>query len=347
MQTPVSATASPVFSRPGPEWNQKIQGHPSAGIFHSLEWGRVLESTYHYRPCYGSIEGNGSCLPLFEINSPLTGRRGIALPFTDECPPLIQDDSDWNTLYRAVLEYGKQCGWKYFEYRGGLPPSPGTAPSISFYHHLVRLVDGPDKVFKSFDSAHRRAIRKAEASNLRVERSAAPESIRHYYRLHEQTRRKHGLPPQPFAFFSQIQEQVLSKGFGFVWLVWLDEKPIAGAVFFHFGRRAIYKFGASDPDFLPIRGNNLGMWKAIEWYSQNGWEELSMGRTELENAGLRRFKLGWGAEEEMLEYYRYDFARQACVSTPDKVTGWHNRVFRAMPLFASRWAGRMIYRHIA
>ena len=35
------------------------------------------------------------------------------------------------------------------------------------------------------------------------------------------------------------------------------------------------------------------------------------------------------------------------VTARDEASGWHNRVFRALPLSLSRLAGVLLYRHIA
>ena len=37
-------------------------------------------------------------LPLMEVDSWLTGRRGISLPFTDECEPLYPDAESFKNL---------------------------------------------------------------------------------------------------------------------------------------------------------------------------------------------------------------------------------------------------------
>jgi len=37
-----------------------------------------------------------------------------------------------------------------------------------------------------------------------------------------------------------------------------------------------------------------------------GYETLSLGRSDLEHEGLRRFKASWGAEEKECVYFRYD-----------------------------------------
>ncbi len=37
-------------------------------------------------------------LPMMEINSRITGKRWVALPFTDHCSPLLQDKNDLEKL---------------------------------------------------------------------------------------------------------------------------------------------------------------------------------------------------------------------------------------------------------
>jgi lipid II:glycine glycyltransferase (peptidoglycan interpeptide bridge formation enzyme) len=124
-------------------------------------------------------------------------------------------------------------------------------------------------------------------------------------------------------------------------------QPVAGAVFLHFGRHAIYKFGASDEAHQQLRANNLVMWRAILHYASEGFSDLDFGRTSLGNDGLRKFKLGWGAGEEQVAYTRYDLRHSAYVTARDAAHGWHNRLFRALPPPLSRLAGALLYRHIA
>ena len=69
-----------------PNWDDLISCHPSATPFHSSGWARVLRDTYAFTPYYACVfngETLSTCLPLMEVNSFLTGRRGVSLPFTD------------------------------------------------------------------------------------------------------------------------------------------------------------------------------------------------------------------------------------------------------------------------
>jgi lipid II:glycine glycyltransferase (peptidoglycan interpeptide bridge formation enzyme) len=123
------------------------------------------------------------------------------------------------------------------------------------------------------------------------------------------------------------------------------DKPIAGGVYFHFGEKAVYKYGASDLNYQNLRANNLVMWEAIKWYSSNGYKSLCFGRTEPENRGLIQFKSGWGTTEQPINYYRYDLKKGSFVSGSSKVTGSHNKIFRNMPLPILKKVGSILYKH--
>src|SRR5580658_8214826 len=77
-----------------PDWDALATSHPDFSLFYSSAWAKVLTETYDYAPNYFvTKDGAGihSLLPLMEVDSWLTGRRGIALPFTDDCEPLCPD----------------------------------------------------------------------------------------------------------------------------------------------------------------------------------------------------------------------------------------------------------------
>jgi lipid II:glycine glycyltransferase (peptidoglycan interpeptide bridge formation enzyme) len=192
----------------------------------------------------------------------------------------------------------------------------------------------------------RDAIRQAGKNNLTVQVLTTAEAVRTFYRLHIRTRRKHGVPPQPFRFFDKIQRHLIGSGRGFVTLAWIGSRPVAGALFLRLGSKAVYKFAASDPHYARTRANNLVLWEAIRYLVRGGCELLDFGRTSLANQGLRRFKLSWGAEERMIPYYRFHGRSDLPSQTPRQENGAHNRLFRNLPLALNRLAGAMLYPHL-
>ena len=282
-----------------------------------------------------------------EVNSWLTGRRGISLPFSDACEPLAQDAASFDALLQAAISHGRKRQWRYLDLRGGRRFLPECPASMQCYTHYIPLQEDECAMFARFAHSNRRAIRKAMEGGLRVEVSRGIEALRSFYAIHCRTRRRHGLPPQPFSFFSQIHRHILSRDEGRVFLAFVEEKPVAGAMFLESGRTALYKFAASDAAHQSLRPNNLLLWRAIQWYARFGFDRIDLGRTSMGNPGLRRFKQSWGATETSHDYFRYNVSAGRFTSAPNPETGWHNRLFRTLPGFVSRLLGNVLYRHVA
>ncbi len=293
-----------------------------------------------------------------EVKSFLTGIRGVSLPFTDHCPPVCNDPVNLEYILNSIIEYGKTAGWKHIDLRGDNAYFNGKPASASFFVHFLDLSQGKDEIFSEFRDSTKRNIRRAQKENLDVKISNNWKSVEAFYRLNCETRKYHGLPPQPVNFFKKVYEHILSQEKGFVALAYREKQAIAGAVYFHlshnsqqrpsispFGNKAIYKYGASDRRYLDLRPNNLVMWKAIEWYAENGFKSFSFGRTEPENDGLLQFKRGWGAEEKSLSYYKYDLKKDSFVSEKSGVKSSYN-FLKMMPISMLRIAGNFLYRHV-
>jgi hypothetical protein len=281
-----------------------------------------------------------------EIRSLLTGRRGVSLPFTDYCDSIVDGEVRLQELLDLVIEYGKKQGWKSLELRSINSFMPLTSRSLIYLGHTVDLLDKEDHIFSNFRNNNKRNIRRAIKERVRIEISNSLKSISEFYRLNCKTRKRHGLPPQPFSFFSRIHDHVVSKNLGLIILAYYGQKAIAGAVYFHFSDKAVYKYGASDMGYQELRANHLVMWQAIKYYCQKGFKSLFLGRTEPENRGLLQFKTGWGANEQQINYYRYDFKKEAFLPGSPKVMGFHTKIFRKMPAPILNKVGSILYRHV-
>jgi hypothetical protein len=96
---------------------------------------------------------------------------------------------------------------------------------------------------------------------------------------------------------------------------------------------------------LTFFAGNLVMWEAIKTLVQRGADTLHLGRTSMENEGLRRFKLSWGSEEEVIPYFRFDTAKDTWVNPRLPRSGSHKKFFGRLPLALNRIAGAMLYPH--
>ena len=318
-------------------------------VFHSACWARVLSESYGYSPAYfvsfrgGAIE---ALFPFMEVDSTLTGKRGVSLPFTDYCEPVVPEGLDIRDMVGDIIRFGKEYGWRYAEFRGGGSLPAEYQPSSTYVGHMLDSGRDEEAILSSFNQGTRRNIRKAEKFGVKVTVSRSLEAVRAFFSLNCMTRRRHGLPPQPFRFFAKLHEHVLLKGHGVVALAEHDGKPVAGGIYFHFGGKAVYKYGASDKRYQDLKANNLVMWEAIRYYAARGCRSFCFGRTEPSNEGLLQFKSGWGTRERTLNYHKYDLGRGAYVTGSLGTHGLHNSVFSNMPMPLLRLTGSLLYRHM-
>jgi hypothetical protein len=332
-----------------PAWDHLIALHRDTGCFHTSAWAKVLHQTYNHRPFYLRFSRGrrlALLIPLMEVRSPFTGRRGVCLPFSDACDPLVFDPEATGLVKDQIIRFARERRWKYVEIRGGKSLQLTASPAGSFYGHKLDLCGGAEELLTRFDSPVRRAIRKAERSGVNALIAHNRQAISDFYQLHVQTRRRHGLPPQPASFFLNIYEHIVRPGLGFIVLARYGYRSIAAAIFFRFGKNALYKYGASDKRFQEFRANNLVMWHGIQVLARAGAEKLYFGRTDYENDGLRRFKLSWNTEEETLDYFRVDPSGRQCLAPARQDSTLHKRIFRRLPLVFNRMAGSMIYPHL-
>jgi len=303
---------SVIDPRTCPDWDAFVESHPDATVFHTSGWARVLLDTYDYRPLYhvrrdesGAIR---SGVALMGVEGRLTTRRLVGLPFSDLCPPLLEATGESAGLLAALKSEAADAGASHVELRGpGAVPldSAGFSGGQAFYQHIIPIAASAEETAKGFHSSARRAIRKAEREGLSVREASSLDDMREFYRLTVLTRKKHGLLPQPWRFFANIHKHMIATGAGHLLLADFEGRPVAGDLLLRFRDQMVYKFNASDPQFLHLRPNNVLLWQAIQLSASLGCRSLDLGRCDTDNEGLRRFKRLWGSDEKTLRYYSH------------------------------------------
>lgn len=331
-----------------PDWNDQISKFPDATIFHTSNWAEVLSESYGYKPLYFCIFDNDSLtgfIPVMEINSFLTGRRGVSLPFSDQVEPLVTDKKHFKVIFDYIVSYGKDNGWKTFCIHGGSASLDTSKPFETYISSFIELDQNPDQLEKNFKSSTRRNIKKALKSGITTEISDSFQSINEFYRLNCLSRKDHGLPPQPFVFFKNLYQRVLQKKMGFVCLGSFGNKIVAGAVFLIFNDMAVYKYGASEKKFLSYRPNNLVFSEALKHCSSIGSKFVDFGRTELHHEGLLQFKRSWGCSQSSLNYHKFDLSNGHFLnSTPGIKSSY--KIFRSFPVPVLKLFGNLLYKHV-
>jgi CelD/BcsL family acetyltransferase involved in cellulose biosynthesis len=285
-------------------WPSFVSNSPEAGIFHHRDWLSLLRAQYRYQMsalCVSDADANiVAALPVAHVRSRLTGSRMVSVPFSDLCPVASRDGDQGAValLLESVISRHERDGTE-FEIRceaGGI----GHA-GPRFLHHVVTLGPDVEAVTRGFGASTRRAISKARREGIEVTYEKSEAGLRTYYRMHLSTRHRQGVPTQPRRFFARFAD-LFSQDLGFVLIARDRGEPVAGAVMLTFKDTLTYKYGASFPSHLAKRPNNAIFAEAIRWGCEHGYARFDLGRTDLDNNGLRDFKRGWGASERTLGY---------------------------------------------
>ncbi len=328
-----------------PRWNGFVDSHPAALPFHHPSWATLLAACYAYRAfalvmrdMQGDIAGG---LPVLEVRKPLGGRRYISLPFTDYCPPLTVQGSE-PEVTRTLVDTTAALRLDALEVRDALAPAAGVHTTTQAVRHVLDLTGD---VERGISKHHRRNIRKAEQSSLTVRFSTSPSDMEAFYRLHLLTRQRLGVPIQPWRFFESLAAVLQREKLGFVGVVSRGDSPVAAAVFMTWRNVMIYKYGASHPAFWELRPNNLLFSRAIHWGCDRGFRLFDWGRTDFDNQGLREFKSGWGASEELLRYSV--IATRPPAVAAGRITRAITPVIQRSPAWVCRAMGEVLYRYAA
>jgi CelD/BcsL family acetyltransferase involved in cellulose biosynthesis len=330
-------------------WATLTIAQPEATIFHHPAWVELLKTCYGYKPMLFVILGASgqpvATLPLMQIDSWLTGRRVVSLPFSDFCPPLTIDDASLVDLVDGLQSWRRQNKVSEIQIHWPLPGMDGVYPAETVARHITHLAPDSEQVFRSFAKTQiQQRIRKAERAGVSIRMSDSWEDLRLFYGLHLETRKRLGTPIQPLRFFRLLWVRLISQGLGFVLLAYKDSQLLAGAVFLHCNKTLTYKYSASKPAYWKLHPNNLLLWHAICWGCEHGYQVFDWGKTDLGNAGLREFKLGWGSEEQILHYsVLADYPPKA--SAVGKAHLLLTPLIQRSPAWVCRIMGELFYRH--
>jgi hypothetical protein len=332
-----------------PAWKRFITEQPEAVIFHHPAWAQLLAESYGYRPFLISLSDfNGNIqagLPFIEVSNLVTRRSWVSLPFTDYCVPLYINIDAQKRLYHRLVHLTHQSGIPGIEVRWGFSESKMMNSTNPYYLAKISLDPDLDEMFQQIHHSHRRNVRYARNHGVRVEFGFSHEHIYKYYELHVQTRKRQGVPVQPWRFFELLEEFLIRQGLGFVLLAYLGRECLAGAVFLHWGQTLTYKYGASRVDGLALRPNHLIFWEAIQWGCENNYKIMDLGRTDIGNTGLRDFKKRWGAEETPLSYTAIPTKKSSNIS--HKLLPLIKTVIQHSPAWVCRLAGYSLYKYSA
>ncbi len=143
--TAISSAVNYIQPLEDERWNEFVQGHPHSSIFHSIGWLEALRRTYGYRPNVITTSPAGeniqNGLVFCEVNSWLSGRRLVSLPFSDHCEPLVDNIEELSVLLSALEKRSHNESMRYVEIRPLREIVPSIAVFQSTYRYYLHKID--------------------------------------------------------------------------------------------------------------------------------------------------------------------------------------------------------------
>ncbi|MGA8813029.1 MAG: GNAT family N-acetyltransferase [Candidatus Sulfotelmatobacter sp.] len=304
-------TAQRIEPLKDPRWDKFLLKHPRASLFHSSAWLEALQRTYGFQPIAYTTSSAGqdleNAIVACRVESWLTGRRLVSLPFSDHCEPLVDGAEDRNVLMAALAREVEQERCRYLEIR----PIERFEPVTSLPHttaryafHQLDLAPDVETIFgKLHKSSTQRKIRRAKREDLAYQVGSTKAHLDDFYRIFTLSRKRQGLAPQSKRWFANLMDcfgDALN-----IHVALKDERVIATIVTIRYKDTFTYKYGCCDARFNNLGCMHLLFWNVIQEAKAAGLRWLDFGRTDADQQGLITFKNRWGAKQSVLTYTRY------------------------------------------
>lgn len=330
-------------------WNEFAAHHAGGSVFHQHGWLEALSRTYGYEPLVLTSSPPSRPLEdgvvLCRVSSWITGTRLVSLPFSDHCDPLLDHASNYGEFINWLRAECEKQRYRYVELRPLCGPQElgDLKPADSYYFHELDIRPTLEQIFRGFqkDSIQRK-IRRAEREHLFYEAGHSEQLVGEFFRLLMITRKRHRLPPQPRAWFTNLL-QCMGESIQ-IRVARVNTRAVAALLTLRHRETVVYKYGCSDEHFHSLGAMPFLFWRLIEDSKASKAEKIDFGRSDLHNHGLNTFKDRFGAKRKLLTYYRYPWTEKAQRATERSSSV--QRVVSLLPDAVMSLAGRVMYRHI-
>ncbi len=339
-------------------WDQFIEQHPNGRIYHSSGWKKVLEKCFgHMKGFYPAlIDETGlirAALPVFAVRSRIMGNRLVSIPFATTCDPLVETAEQLEALLQKVFDLASAIDIKKLQIKTlncGLLCSDDRFWKHDFYkHHFILLDKEPEKLARSFHRTNvRQRIKRALNSNILVKQAEDESEMADFFRLHAITRKKVGLPPQPYSLFKCLWDTFSPSGRIVLLLARKNNETLAGLILFRFRDRVSAEFLAWDDQFVNLSPNHKLFWDAIQDSYNEGYKVFDFGRTAVSSKSLMTFKSRWGTTVVDLPQYFYPRkAYEGYLDRENTLAFWLiNKAVTNLPENVCKVIGSFLYQHL-
>lgn len=323
-------------------WHELLDSFPGATLYHRDSWLQLLDRAYSLPLWLATIDQDATVVAGCVFARAPLSRRFISLPFSDSCPPIARDPAAAHWLLNALI--AQTPSNRAYEVRG----IGGVASweTVECFADWRLNLDRPlARIERALAVNFRRNLQRTSRQAIRIERGNGVDLLERFYAMQLESRRRMGLPPQPWRFFKLTREIFAAEGNFEAWIAREHGEDVASAVFLRDGDVVHYKWGARRFNYRSY-ANHLLFWNAIEEFAPRT-RILDLGRTDVRNEGLMRFKKELGATASPLPFSFYPRApKRVSAEVLTGASAMLAGVWRRLPIFATQVAGRVVYRFL-
>lgn len=338
-------------------WDEFVEQHPFGWLSHLSSWKNVVEGSFdHMKGYYPALvdAGNGqikAALPVFEVDSWLTGRKMVSIPWATLSDPLVLCKEEFDLLAGEVKKLSEQRGAKHVEVRtlhtAPLIREAGTIAQQQYAHHYLNLEQDIDQLRRSFHrTCVQQRIRRALNSKLNLRIGETEDDLKILYSMHMANRKSKCLPPQPYRFFQLLWQTLFPENKISLLIAELSGNPIATLLLFKYKDRVSAEIAHMDENYHNVSPNIYLFWQAMLQGIEEGYKIFDFGRTSPTNQSLLAFKSRWGTTVSDISFFYYPQEM-----SKDLTVEYHSRyrmlkrICKYAPDFALPYIGKFCYRH--
>ncbi|MCL5104216.1 MAG: peptidoglycan bridge formation glycyltransferase FemA/FemB family protein [Armatimonadetes bacterium] len=299
-------------------FNDFIARFETGDLLQSFEWGD-LKAHSGWRPVRVCAEHGGEIIAAASILKRAIPKVGRCIMYAPRGP--VMDTRD-DKLVQEFTAYLKQVARQHRAILLKIdPPVPiedtqtdanlraagfnpvslkgfgGTQPKCVMQLDLDK---SPDEIMASFKEKWRYNIRLAARKGVTVDMDRGRDDLPIFYKLLKETCERDGFLVRGLSYFQDMWDSLTPPGYMRLVLTYYEGMPVAGAIAYLFGDKAMYTYGASSNEHRNVMPNHLMQWTMIQWAMENGckWYDFRGVSPKKDDGddhlrGLNRFKEGF------------------------------------------------------
>ena len=294
-------------------WDQILKKSTTSHIHNTIEWSKVMEKAFSYKPVYITAKENEKevgCLSLLEKQVtyiPIL-KNYTKILFTYAPPVAIgkKEEETTRKIIKAAIKYSKKNHiastniWAspYWDKKEAFQKNGFTKEEK--HNILIDLKTPKEEALKHLEKGLRKNIRRALDEKHTFIETPTYDDLKEYYTIYKNHHLKLNLFIYPFSYLKAIWDHLISKDMAKFIIVKYNNKIGAGLIYSTFNSRMYELSIASSSEHHAYFPNDLLKWKAIEWGIKNNYKTFDISNVPVnpkkgtKEHGILRFKKKWG-----------------------------------------------------